>query len=68
MNFNDKILGPYHIQSEIGRGGTAVVYRAIDTRSGQAVALKILPPQIATDQMFLKRFIKEGRNAIRLRH
>ncbi len=44
MDLNDKILGPYHIQAEIGRGGTAIVYRATDTRTEQAVALKILPP------------------------
>ena len=68
MDFSDKILGPFQIKWEIGRGGTAIVYRATDTRSGQDVALKILPPAIATDQIFLKRFIKEGKSATRLRH
>ena len=68
MDFNDQILGPYHIKWEIGRGGTAVVYRATDTRREQEVALKILPPQVAADEMFLKRFIKEGKNAASLRH
>ena len=61
MDFTDKKLGPFHIKWEIGRGGTAIVYRATDTRSAQEVALKILPPPIATDQTFLKRFIKEGK-------
>lgn len=68
MDFSDKKLGPFHIKWEIGRGGTAIVYRATDTRSAREVALKILPPPIATDQTFLKRFIKEGKNATRLRH
>ncbi|CAN5865310.1 hypothetical protein BH10CHL1_BH10CHL1_38530 [soil metagenome] len=68
MDLNDKTLGYYQIKSEIGRGGTAIVYRATDVRSGQEVALKILPPLSATDPMFLKRFIKEGQNAARLRH
>ena len=68
MDFSDKKLGPYQIKWEIGRGGTAIVYRATDTRTDKEVALKILPPAIATDEMFLKRFIKEGKNATRLRH
>ncbi len=68
MDLTGQTVGPYHIQTEIGRGGTAIVYRAIDTRRGQAVALKVLPPLLATDPMFLKRFIKEGQNAARLRH
>ncbi|MCX6046674.1 MAG: serine/threonine-protein kinase, partial [Chloroflexi bacterium] len=68
MDLNDRTLGPYQIKGEIGRGGTAIVYRATDSRTGQDVALKILPPLSATDRMFLKRFIKEGQNAARLRH
>src|SRR2546421_5557589 len=68
MDFNGKVLGPYHIKWENRRGGTAIVYRATDTRNEQEIALKILPSQIATDEMFLKRFIKEGKNAANLRH
>lgn len=63
-----KWLGPYQIEEEIGRGGMAVVYRAIDTRSGREVALKVLPAYFAHDPMFLKRFLKEGQNAAGLNH
>jgi serine/threonine protein kinase len=36
-------LGPYEITREIGRGGMAVVFLAIDTRSSREVALKLVP-------------------------
>lgn len=68
MDFKGSQLGPYYIQNELGHGGTAIVYRATDTRTGADVALKILPPQLANDAMFLKRFIKEGKHATQLRH
>jgi hypothetical protein len=41
-------LGPYEILREIGRGGMAVVFLANDTRTGQAVALKLVP--VGTDR------------------
>lgn len=61
-------IGPYRIQTEIGRGGMAVVYRALDTRSGTVVALKVLPPHLAHDERYLQRFEREGKSAARLRH
>jgi len=36
-------IGPYKIEREIGRGGMAQVFLATDTRSGRAVALKVVP-------------------------
>jgi len=68
MDFTGKRLGHYQIKHEIGQGGTAIVYRATDTRRGEDIALKILPPAVASDTMFLKRFVKEGKHAIRLQH
>lgn len=61
-------IGPYEIQAEIGRGGTAYVYRACDMRNGQTVALKVMPPEFAMQEAFLRRFLKEGKNIVRLRH
>lgn len=63
-----KKIGPYEIQGEIGRGGTAIVYRAVDTRNNHILAIKVMPPEFALQSTFLQRFLKEGENAVRLRH
>lgn len=61
-------VGPYQISHEIGRGGMATIYQAIDTRNNQKVALKILLPQYVNDPITLRRFRQEGDNSKRLRH
>src|SRR5207245_7697769 len=62
-------LGPYHVQAPIGRGGMGAVYLARDTRSGQHVALKILPPKRARQQdRYLARFRREMEMSQRVRH
>lgn len=54
------VLGPYQIQVPLGRGGMGTVYLALDTRTEQHVALKILPPKIArTEGRLLARFQRE---------
>ena len=53
---------------EIGRGGMAVVYRAIDFRLDRQVALKILAPELARDEAFRQRFIRESRAAAAVDH
>ncbi len=68
MTSTQNVIGPYEIKEELGRGGTATVHRAIDTRNQQAVALKILLPQFATDSTIMRRFIKEGQLTMRLQH
>ncbi len=37
----------YHVESEIGSGGMAIVYRAIDCKHDRPVALKVMRPEIA---------------------
>ena len=37
-------LGPFRIERQVGRGGLGAVYRAVDSRTGLTVALKMLPP------------------------
>lgn len=54
------VMGPYHILNPIGRGGMSVVYLARDQRSGERLALKILPPHRArTEKRILERFRRE---------
>ena len=42
-------LGPYEVVAPIGAGGMGEVYRARDTRLGREVAVKVLPPAVASD-------------------
>ena len=61
-------IAGYRIESVIGRGGMAVVYRAEDTRLGRKVALKLLTPSLAENEQFQQRFIRESRLAASLDH
>ena len=61
-------LGPYEIVSSLGSGGMGEVYRAHDARLGRDVALKILPPDFATNEDRRARFEREGRAAGQINH
>ena len=58
----------YHIDSLIGRGGMSVVYRAENPRLGNMVALKLLSSELADDETFRERFVRESRLAAGLNH
>lgn len=60
-------LGPYQIETILGSGGMAVVYRARHTQ-GDVVALKVLFPPPGAGREVLARFEREARTAARLRH
>ena len=53
----------------LGQGGMGLVYRGLDTETGQPVAIKILRPEVVVQQPALvKRFIREGETLRRLNH
>ena len=56
-------ISGYRLEEQIGRGGMAVVFRALDERLNRLVALKILAPVLAEDDAFRQRFIQESRAA-----
>jgi serine/threonine protein kinase len=61
-------IASYQTVEEIGRGGMAVVYRARDVRLGRWVALKVLSEDLARDDAFRRRFIRESRAAATVDH
>ena len=61
-------IGSYQMVEEIGRGGMAIVYRARDVRLGRWVALKVLAEDLARDDGFRRRFIRESRAAAAVDH
>ena len=61
-------LGPYQVVSPLGAGGMGEVYRATDTRLGRDVALKLLPPEFASDPDRLARFEREAKLLASLHH
>jgi serine/threonine-protein kinase len=58
----------YLIETEIGRGGMAVVYKATDIRLNRHVAIKVLPPDVAFNGDVKVRFIREAQTAAQLSH
>ncbi|MBQ1301241.1 MAG: serine/threonine protein kinase, partial [Aeriscardovia sp.] len=58
--------GRYTVGPVIGQGGMAEVHIGTDTRLGRQVAIKIMRPNLANDQVFLARFRKEARSVAQL--
>ena len=58
----------YDIEREIGRGGMARVYLAVQTKFGRWVALKVVSSDFAKDDNFRKRFLQESRINGQLTH
>src|SRR5688572_6531075 len=58
----------YELDTEIGRGGMGVVYRARDRRLKRHVAIKVLPPELAFQSAIKTRFLREAETAAQLSH
>ena len=63
----DEFAG-YRVRSVLGRGGMSVVYQAENLRLSSVIALKVLAPELAADDVFRTRFLEESRIAASLNH
>jgi eukaryotic-like serine/threonine-protein kinase len=65
--FQAAVRGQYVVERELGRGGMGIVYLARDVALDRPVAIKLLPPTLATPAQ-RERFLQEARTAARLAH
>lgn len=63
-----EFLGPYRIGETLGRGGMGTVFRAVDEKTKQPVAVKLIAAHVADDLRFRRRFDAEVESLLRLRH
>src|SRR5215204_4105645 len=61
-----KLNDRYEVQEHLGDGSTATVYKALDTKLGRQVALKVLLPHVR--ETTRKRFFQEATAAAQLNH
>ena len=60
--------GRYQVIEELGRGGMGRVYRVVDKKLGEEVALKLIKPEVASDEKTIQRFRNELRTARNIGH
>jgi serine/threonine protein kinase/tetratricopeptide (TPR) repeat protein len=58
----------YQIIEELGKGGMGRVYKALDTKINEKIALKLIKPEIASDKKTIERFSNELKFARKIRH
>jgi len=63
-----RTLGNYRVLDKIGQGGMGAVYLGEHVLIGRKVAIKVLLPEVASDQSRLKRFFNEARASAQVRH
>ena len=63
----DEFAG-YRLRSVLGRGGMSIVFQAENPRLGNVIALKVLAPELASDDVFRTRFLEESRIAASMNH
>lgn len=61
-------ISGYAVTSRLGEGGMGAVFKAVHELTGRKVAIKVLPPHLAADETYRKRFMREARSAGSLNH
>jgi len=61
-------LGNYKILEKLGEGGQGTVYKAVDSKLGRTLVIKVLPAELTAREANLKRFEREARLASHLDH
>lgn len=73
QSYFDSLIGReinnrYKLETKIGSGAMGAVFRATDLQSSETVAIKVISPDLANDEKFIKRFEREGELGKLLNH
>src|SRR4030042_365520 len=68
LGIGSTFAGRYQVLEHLGKGGMGRVYKVLDLEINEAVALKVLGPEISEDEEFIKRFHNELKLARRISH
>ena len=68
LDLQSALAGRYSLERELGRGGMGIVFLARDVALDRPVAIKLLPPALATTPDHRARFLREARTAAALSH
>ena len=63
-----RMIGPFEVGDRIGIGGMGIVYRAVYTKNGAPVALKVLSPEVSDSEALQRRFEREISILKKLQH
>src|SRR6187397_88812 len=67
LSDGDEFAG-YRIERRLGRGGMGILYLAVEPGLERRVALKLIAPEAASDEVFARRFAEESRIAASIEH
>ncbi|HEX4464493.1 MAG TPA: serine/threonine-protein kinase [Solirubrobacterales bacterium] len=67
LSDGDEFAG-YRVERRLGRGGMGILYLAIEPGLERRVALKLIAPEAASDEVFARRFAEESRIAASIEH
>src|SRR5690349_11103998 len=67
VEIGELVAGKYRVERVLGRGGQGEVVQATNLMLGQSVAMKVLLPAMAADQVLVQRFLREARAAVQLK-
>jgi len=68
LSQGDLVAGRYRVLDEVGRGGYAIVYKAVDTKTDQVLALKTIRPIAPRPHEVVARFRREAEMVSKLKH
>lgn len=67
LSDGDEFAG-YRVERRLGRGGMGILYLAVEPGLDRRVALKLIAPEAASDEVFARRFAEESRIAASIEH